>query len=197
MTPELLLQSFIKSSKIDLENAKNIATFFKFKKFKKNDILLKTGEISKRSLFIEKGFIRSYTKNKSKELTLHFYSEGDFANNFISFFKSTPSETTLKALTDVYAWVISIEDLQHCFHSLPEFREFGRMLLINHYEDLQSRMIDHLQLSAKERYLKFTKKHYGLLQNTPQKLIASYLGMTETSLSRIRKNRHLLSNGKK
>jgi hypothetical protein len=70
---------------------------------------------------------------------------------------------------------------------MPEFREFGRLLLINNYSLLHDRMVGMIKDTAEQRYLKLLEKHADIFQNVPLKIIASYLGITDSSLSRIRK----------
>ena len=121
------------------------------------------------------------------EVTTDFYGSDIFANDFLSFFKRIPSNENIQVLADCQTWVITYEDLQTCFHSIPEFREFGRMMLINNYSRLQERMLGMMQLTAEQRYEKLITSHTEVFQKAPLKYIASYLGVTDTSLSRIRK----------
>ena len=82
---------------------------------------------------------------------------------------------------------MSYEKVQTCFHTYPEFREFGRMMLVTNYSNLHDRMLGMVKDTAENRYLKLLKNHPDIFQNIPLKIIASYLGITPQSLSRIRK----------
>ena len=82
---------------------------------------------------------------------------------------------------------MNYEKVQTCFHSYPEFREFGRMMLVTNYSNLHERMLGMIKDTAEIRYLTLMKRHPYLLQNVPLKIIASFLGISDTSLSRIRK----------
>ena len=82
---------------------------------------------------------------------------------------------------------MTYENVQNCFHSYPEFREFGRMMLVTNYSNLHERMLGMIKDTAEVRYLNLITKHPNLFQYIPLKIIASYLGITDTSLSRIRK----------
>jgi hypothetical protein len=82
---------------------------------------------------------------------------------------------------------MSYEKVQQCFHNYPEFREFGRMMLVTNYSILHDRMLGMIKDTAENRYLKLMKHYPDIFQNVPLKIIASYLGITDTSLSRIRK----------
>jgi len=82
---------------------------------------------------------------------------------------------------------MSLENVEKYFHNTPEFREFGRLLVLNHYDLLNERMLEMIKDSAENRYLKLLSKHPDVFQNVSSKIIASYLGITATSLSRIRR----------
>ena len=84
-------------------------------------------------------------------------------------------------------WTASYEDVQANFHNIIEFREFGRMMLVMNYSNLYERMLGMIKDTAETRYLKLMKKHTDIFQNVPLKIIASYLWVTDSSLSRIRK----------
>jgi CRP-like cAMP-binding protein len=77
--------------------------------------------------------------------------------------------------------------VQSNFHNIPEFREFGRMMLVTNYSILNDRMIGMIKDTAETRYLNLLKQHVDIYQHVPLKIIASYLGITDSSLSRIRK----------
>lgn len=77
--------------------------------------------------------------------------------------------------------------VQTNFHTYPEFREFGRIMLVTNYSILHDRMLEMIKDTGEIRYLKMLKKHADIFQNISLKIIASYLGITDTSLSRIRK----------
>src|SRR5437588_3335041 len=106
-----------------------------------------------------------------------------FASDFLSFFKRTPSKEYIQALTDCETWYITYQDMQENFHNIPEFREYGRQNIINNYSLLKQRMVSMLQETAEQRYANLVNSNPEILQNAPLKYIASYLGITDTSLS--------------
>lgn len=77
--------------------------------------------------------------------------------------------------------------MQQSFHAMPEFREFGRLKLVNSYSILKQRMLSALQETAEQRYTDLINSSPEIFQHVPLKFIASYLGIADTSLSRIRK----------
>lgn len=168
--------------------AEQLAEKFKAGKIARNEYLLKEGTVCNKSHFIDEGFMRAYIFDlEGNEVTTAFYSKRMFANDLSSFFKRTPSKEYIQALTDCETWYITYEDMQSSFHTIPEFREFGRLNIINHYGMLKQRMLSMLQETAEQRYSDLIKSSPEIFQNAPLKYIASYLGITDTSLSRIRK----------
>ncbi len=104
-----------------------------------------------------------------------------------SYFQRKPSKENIKAITDCDGWMGKQERLHHLFHSLPEFREFGRSVLVKGFVELKERMLSMINQKAEQRYEALLQSNQGIIQNVPLKYIASYLGITDTSLSRIRK----------
>lgn len=183
------LEAYLQSTlPMPLEKVKLFLANFECVALAKNDMLIKEDKVSRHTYFLENGFIRSYLiDNNGEEVTTNIFSAPCFVNDFISFFKQQPSKENFQALTPSIIWRTSFEDVQKHFHSTPEFREFGRMLLINNYSLLHDRMVGMIKDSAEQRYLKLVEKHSEIFQFVPLKIIASYLGITDTSLSRIRK----------
>jgi len=173
---------------MSIEKANSIAAFFKRSEVKKNDLLIKEGKVSKKSYFLESGIVRCFIVDlKGNEVTTRFYSAPDFLNDYLSFFKQKPSEENYELMTDGIVLGINFEDVQYCFHNIPEFREWGRMMLTLNYVTLQEKMISFHKNTAEERYLKLSKDYPEIIKKVPLKIIASYLGITKFSLSRIRK----------
>ncbi|SNR17215.1 putative transcriptional regulator, Crp/Fnr family [Tenacibaculum jejuense] len=171
------------------EKAAKIASFFEMETLNKGDLIIREGKTSKKSYFLESGIIRCYIIDlNGEEVTTRFYSAPDFLNDYLSFFKQKPSEENYEVLLDCKAWSINLENVQYCFHNIPEFREWGRMLLTLNYVKMHKHMISFHKHTAQERYENLLKNHPEIIQNIPLKIIASYLGITKYSLSRIRKN---------
>lgn len=154
----------------------------------KNELLLKENKTAKDTFVLEWGFVRSYTFDQNgEEVTTNIFSAPCFVNDFLSFFKQQPTSENYQCLTHCNLWTMSYEKVQNCFHTYPEFREFGRMMLVTNYSNLHDRMLGMIKDTAENRYLKLMKNHPDIFQNVPLKIIASYLGITDTSLSRIRR----------
>jgi len=166
-----------------------IAEKFKPLKIVRSSYILKAGAICSRSYFVESGIMRAYIYDlEGNEVTTAFYSGKTFASDILSFFKRSPAKEYIQAITDCQTWFITYEDMQDSFHAIPEFREYGRLNIVNQYSILKERMLSALQETAEQRYSDLINSSPEIFQNVPLKYIASYLGITDTSLSRIRKD---------
>ncbi|MCZ2083662.1 MAG: Crp/Fnr family transcriptional regulator [Flavobacteriales bacterium] len=154
----------------------------------KNKILINKETISTKTYFLEKGFMRSYILNEDdQEVTTTIYSAPCFVNDFLSFFTQQPTKEIYQTLTDCVFWETSLEHVQSNFHTIPEFREFSRLLFVINHSKLNDRLIDMVSKKAETRYLNLLKQQPSIFQHVPLKIIASYLGITDSTLSRIRK----------
>jgi CRP-like cAMP-binding protein len=170
------------------EKAYSLTDDFEYFSFSKNEFLLKENRINRQTYFLEEGFVRSYVNDKEgEEVTTNIYSPPCFVNDFISFFKQKPARENFQALTMCSGWTMSIQHVEKKFHNSPEFREFGRFIILYSFEMLKERMLDMIKETAENRYRKLLSRHPDIFQNVSLKVISSYLGITDTSLSRIRK----------
>jgi CRP-like cAMP-binding protein len=104
-----------------------------------------------------------------------------------SFFLSVPSSENIQAVTECKGYHTTFEKLNGLFHSIPEFREFGRTILVTEFVAFKQRTLGMINKSAEERYAESINTNKEIFQYAQLKHIASYLGMTDTSLSRIRR----------
>jgi CRP-like cAMP-binding protein len=183
------LLDFIKQTfPVSDQNAASIAEHFQAVDYSKNQYFLKEGRVNSDYFFLEEGFMRAFTLDSNgDEVTTWFYSKNQVVFEVASYFKRIPSSENIQALTDCTGWVSHFDDLQALFHSMPEFREFGRRILVNGFVALKERTLNMIKLKAEERYELLLQTNPEIFQQVPLKLIASYLGITDTSLSRIRK----------
>lgn len=162
-------------------------TFCDFK-LDKNTTLLDKDTISTKTYFLEKGYVRSYILNEDNDIvTTNIYSAPCFVNDFLSFFKKQPTKEIYQTITDCSFWETSLENVQTNFHNISEFREFSRLLFVINYSKLNDRLIEMTSQKAGTRYLNLLKQQPHIFQNVSLKIIASYLGITDSTLSRIRK----------
>ena len=188
-TDRKFLIDFLKQTIPIADNVANdIAIDFKPITYTKNDFLLKQGQVSNNFLFLETGYIRAFTfDTDGDEVTTNYYKPNSIVFEVASYFKRTPTNENIQALTNCAGWVGTYDTFQILFHSIPEFREFGRTNLVNGFIALKERTLSMINLTAEQRYENLITTRPDIFQNAPLKQIASYLGITDTSLSRIRK----------
>jgi CRP-like cAMP-binding protein len=161
---------------------------YEYVSLENHTILLQENKICREAYFLENGCIRSFIyNNDGQEVTINIFTAPCFVFDFLSFFKQQPSKENFQTLTECNIWKMNYDNLQKSFHAIPEFREFGRMMLVTNYSKLNDRMISMIKDNAEKRYLQLLEQNPNIFQVAPLKIIASYLGITDTSLSRIRK----------
>jgi len=154
----------------------------------KNEFLLEEGKIANAYYLVEKGLIRFYVNDfNGNEITTQFICENEIANEVSSLFQRIPSVQNIQAVTDAVVWKIDFNDFQHLYHSLECVREWGREWMSAQLFKTQQRSIEMITQSASFRYLYLMEHRPQIIRQAPLKQIASYLGIADTSLSRIRK----------
>jgi CRP-like cAMP-binding protein len=121
------------------------------------------------------------------EITTGFIGKNELVIDVVSLFNQVPSIEYFQALTDCECYLIDFEDFQKLYHSIKGFNEWGRSWMSASLFELKQRSLTMITDSATDRYRSLSKQHPQLLLQAPLKYIASYLGITDTSLSRIRK----------
>ncbi|MCF6348511.1 MAG: Crp/Fnr family transcriptional regulator [Flavobacteriaceae bacterium] len=175
--------------KVPLSEEEQNILFSKFKplRLNKGDYFVKTGEISKYLAFIIKGCMYCSYNKDGIEVVDEFSFEKDFIADYGNMLKSQPSDKDIKCLEDCELMVISFEDLKKIYDLGQTFEKIGRIitesLFLNWHDKSKSLLLD----DAQERYLKLIKNKPNLQQRVPQYLIASYLGVSPETLSRVRR----------
>ena len=187
MNPSHFLNSIFKPENFNPEELELILMQFEEVDFKKNEYLIEKGRVANYYYFLETGYLRSFTIDlEGNDITTKFFSENDIVIDWYSYFLKKPCKESIQALTQGKCWKISFSNFMKLFH-IEAFREVGRTRLINNYFELKNHSISVIADHAKERYLSLIKGKPSIVQNVPLKHIATYLGITDTSLSRIRK----------
>jgi len=182
------LLHIFKRSNFSQDELNQIVPKFKKVAFKKNDYFLEQGKTANHYWFVENGFARSFViDTQGNDITTHFYSKGDIVIDWSSFFLRNPTRENIQALTDCDCWQLDFETFQQLFHGIQSFREQGRTTLVGSYFALKKQSVSMIADQAKERYVRLLKEKPHIIQNVSLKYIATYLGITDTSLSRIRK----------
>ena len=184
-----VLLSIFKDAGLSDENFDSVINAFNKIHLKKKDYFLQEGQTSQAYCFIEKGLMRSFaTDTEGNDITTGFYTKGDMVLEAASFFLKIPTRENIQALTDCTVWRLGFDEFQELFHNIEAFRENGRACLVSGYFALKRRSISMITDSAQDRYLQLLKESPEVVQQVPLKHIASYLGITDTSLSRIRRD---------
>jgi CRP-like cAMP-binding protein len=156
--------------------------------YKKGNYLLREGEISKTSYFVEDGLLRQFSvDDKGKEHVIQFAPENWFMANREGECFNLPSSYNIEAIEDTTVFIIEKELIESLSKTSLVFLNFNIELLHKHIASLQKRITQLQSKTAKERYLDFIKTYPDVLMRVPQSYVASYLGITPESLSRVRK----------
>ena len=187
MTDTHFLKTIFNEQNFKMEDLEKILSQYQRKEFAKNDYLIREGEIANFYYFMESGFVRSYAIDlEGNDISTKFFSSTDIVIDWHSYFLKTKCRENIQAITPCVAWKISFENFMKLFN-IEAFREVGRTKLINNYFELKNHSVSIIADPAKERYLNLINQKRDIAQNVPLKQIATYLGITDTSLSRIRK----------
>jgi len=171
------------------EDAANIAASFGCRKIGKGEFLLKEGQYGDWWGFVYQGLFRSYSYDaEDTEYTNGFFREGSFTCELVSFSGAAVSQTNVVALEDSVILCVNRATLDSLFRDYPNFERFGRLLYEKVLVSYKQRNLFRVRLNARERYLHFLKNEPELIKRVPLKYIASFLSVTDTSLSRIRRN---------
>lgn len=172
-------------------NSDELETIFKAHKktcFKKWDMILKEGQSANEYYCLESGLVRSFAiSNEGKEITTGFFGKDEIVIEVASLFLRTPTKEYIQALTDCECWKIDFDSFQKLFRTVNGFMEWGRAWMSEVLSIAKQRSLTMITDSATERYLALQKQYPQILLQAPLKYISSYLGITDTSLSRIRK----------
>jgi CRP-like cAMP-binding protein len=156
--------------------------------YAKNDFFLKQGRVSDWYLLLTSGMMRSFTFDlEGNEVTTWFYPAQGVVFEVSSFFLRLPSTEHIQAIIPCEGLAISFEQLNYLFHTHAEFREFGRKLLVKEFAAFKQRTLALINQPAEARYAHLLQHNPEILQHAQLQHIASFLGITQTSLSRIRR----------
>ena len=156
--------------------------------FRKGDFILEEGKTANEYYILEKGLARSFVNDfNGNEVTTHFFADNEIVIEVSSLFQRIPTQENIVCITDCECRKLSFENFQELFHKIPNLREWGRAWMSQQLFVCKQRSVEMFTLSATRRYLNLLEQKPQVVRLAPLKQIASYLGITDTSLSRIRK----------
>ncbi|WP_187264785.1 Crp/Fnr family transcriptional regulator [Pontibacter beigongshangensis] len=178
------------NSKVQLteEEQAQIKTYLTFKKLRKKQYLLQEGDVCKVIAFVEKGALRAFSvDDNSNEHIIQFGLEGWTISDLYSFLTGEPATYNIEALEDSELVIISKSAHEELLQTMPKYETFTRLNITGAYLAMQRRLTSTNSSSVEERYQDFISLYPHIAQRVPQHMIASYLGLTPETLSRIRK----------
>lgn len=185
---DLLRANLEKRIQLTDEDFDRCATFFVPKKVRKKQFILQEGEVCRHIAFVTNGCLRSYTVDgNGEEHIIQFAIEDWWISDLQSFLSGRPTTYNIDALEDSELLLLEKESRDKMLESVPKLERYFRLLQEANYVATHHRIEGSLSSSAEERYLDFIETFPTLIQRVPQGQIASYLGITPQSLSRIRK----------
>ena len=177
------IKSIVSFNEIEIQD---ICKEFKTLILSKDKHLLRKGQNTFSYYFLNKGVIRIYFEKDNKQFTAWFAFENDFFADLASIKSGLPSKYNIQALEECEVFYIEHKSMEKLYNQYPKFQKFGRLIWETAFVKVVNSIIEFQTLTAKERYLN-TLKNPHLIQQIPLQYLASYLGITQTSLSRLRK----------
>lgn len=159
-------------------------------------ILLREGEIASKIYFIKKGCLRLAFNNNGKDITFQFFFENQAVASIESFSTNQPSQFTLESIEPSMLYVIHRSDLEKMIKEFPEIKYYMQEIIMSRFPRYAKLFLSFIKDTPKQRYLELLKNEPQIIQRVPQHYIASYLGITPVSLSRIRKKVGEVESGK-
>lgn len=169
------------------EEAAAFAECIPIKTFKKGEILLREGQISRESYFVIQGCLRKYYIMSGEEKTTEFYVEDESVASLQSYKNKTPANHYFECVEESKLAVLSYDKEQELFKLVPKYETLCRMSMEDNFGEQQEALAKFIMSSPEERYTNLIDTRPDLLQRIPQYHLASYLGVKPESLSRIRK----------
>tara|TARA_R110002111_G_scaffold4135_3_gene23797 strand:- start:2607 stop:3182 length:576 start_codon:yes stop_codon:yes gene_type:complete len=188
MTNYIELTNFIKKN-IDIEDAdlKMVLSYFKTIKKIKNEILLSNGKNSQVSYFVKKGCLRLfYIDEHGKDITRYIAFENQFATELVSFITNEPAQETIQVIENSELLYITHHDFRHLMTIVPKWKDFYSIYLEKAYVNNSKRLLSFTALDASERYKQLFKISPNIVKRLPNKIVASYINISQETLSRIK-----------
>ncbi len=178
-----MLDLLIQRIKEDNVNGEALLGLFQERTIKAKTILLSEGQTSRHIYFVKKGCLRLWFNNQGKDVSFQFFLEGQAVS---SFFGREPSLFTLESIEPSVIVLLKKSDFDKMLNIIPELKDGFYEILFRRFENYAKLFLSQIKDSPEKRYLDLMATNPELIQRIPQHYLASYLGITPVSLSRIR-----------
>jgi CRP-like cAMP-binding protein len=155
--------------------------------FRKGKLLLRTGDICETVYFIKKGAVRGFIRSGKKDITTWITAENELVASIYAQDSMEPAMENMQAIEDCEMLALNYADLEEMYLHFPEFNVVIRKLLQKYYRDAEGRAFIARLTNAESKYQYFNAHHNHLVNRIPLKYVASFLGITLETLSRVRK----------
>jgi CRP-like cAMP-binding protein len=155
--------------------------------FNKGELLLKEGQVCEHVYFIKRGVVRGFVKEGKKDITTWITAEGELVSSILTFEVKGSAIENMQAIEDCDMLALTLADLQSLYEQMPEFNIVGRKLLQQYYSDAERRAFIARLTNAETKYRQFLTRYSHLANRVPLTYIASFLGITLETLSRVRR----------
>lgn len=183
---EILFRHFEKYIKLNDELKTALNDKVSFVTFKKGEIVHNANNICKKSYFIQKGIFRTYFIKDGREISEFFPAEGEWSNSPRSFKTRKLDIYYIDALEDSDTFCLEVNDLMYLFENFPQMERYARLSMGAVFGHFMERIKSMRFTTAKEKYNHFIETYHDIHHRIPLGMVASYLGITQETLSRIR-----------
>lgn len=184
---DIILQNISRIVALNPQEQELFFSKIEIRKYKAKTIILNAGEICQYSYFVNSGILRSFNINDNiVEHVLAFACQGWWISDMYSLLSQKPGNLFIEVLEDAEVVLLSKENQEQLYLEIPKLERFFRILTENSLVAHQQRLMDNLSLPAEERFEKFCTKYPSLIQQVPQKHIASYIGVTPEFFSKMK-----------
>ncbi|MGN6418642.1 MAG: Crp/Fnr family transcriptional regulator [Pseudobacter sp.] len=185
---EVFLEHINRKVPLTEEDQAIIKTYLTPKKVRRKQYLLQEGDVCKNIFFVEKGALRVYSLDESgREHILQFALEGWAISDLYSFLTGEPATYTIDAIEDSELVMVSKSAHEELLKKVRSYETFTRLNITGAYLAMQRRLTSTISATLEERYEAFVALYPHIAERVPQHMIASYLGLTPETLSRVRK----------
>ena len=164
-----------------------INSYFQEEKLCKNQYFTESGKICNKLSIIKSGILRVYALSDKKEITQWISTKNSFITEMTGFFFNQPNRWSIQAFSDTELLTITKTNYQKLCNDFPKWNEIERQFIVKCFAMIEDRIFSHLSMTAEERYLMYFEQNRALFNQVPLHYIASVLGMTPETFSRIRK----------